>query len=555
MAPNQPSLALPPLWCSGRKAAVLKVLVLALAQAACAALVALGVRLAFVELGARQPLPWEALLWVAVGGVGLALARWHERQQSERLGQRYANELRLALFKAMARSRPLWGGGLNPGVLHQRLVGDMGAVRQWIGQGLLRLLATGISLSALLVFLALWMPPVLALGVAVAIGVGMAAQFYLAAGLQPVHGRLRRARSRLNLFVSERLAHAQSLRLAGRLQQECDDMESRFERVEVAAVARQGQHGLMRAAADLVRAAAIVWVLAAAFLLGLAAADAAATLAAVGLMVQGLRDLAGVGDRRAAWLAAKPRLLQGLAGGNGPLPVNTGSARAPTERAESDAWAEAALIKLVDVRAGPLHHSGAFQLHAGDRVWLAGPAGSGKSTLLRLLAGLVRPEAGQVRRRAPSGSKGLQWVALIDPEAPLLSGSLRRALTLNCRPRPSDARVLEVAHAVGLQDTLRRLGGLEGRLLWAGRNLSDYERRRVLLARALLSTMPVVLLDDLGLDRDPLLIRAVRHWLQTSPAAVVWVGFEALGREGLPTQRWLLNPGQTAAVLGPAEPN
>ena len=101
MAPNQPSLALPPLWCSGRKAAVLKVLVLALAQAACAALVALGVRLAFVELGARQPLPWEALLWVAVGGVGLALARWHERQQSERLGQRYANELRLALFLSL----------------------------------------------------------------------------------------------------------------------------------------------------------------------------------------------------------------------------------------------------------------------------------------------------------------------------------------------------------------------------------------------------------------------------------------------------------------------
>lgn len=542
---------LPPLWAAGRKAAVVWALALALAQVAGAALIALGVRHGFIALADRDPLPVLVLLLVAAGGLVLALARWAERQVAERLGQRYANELRLLLVQTQARHPiPAGSSGLNPGVLHERLIGDMSAVRLWIGQGLLRLLATLISLAGLGVFLAFWMSKSLALGVLGTVLMGLWLMHLLSGSLQPAHARLRRARSRLNLFVSERLAHLRALRLAGRLGQESEHMRQHFERVEEAAVRRRSQQARVQAVADGVRALAILWVLAAAFMLQLPAADAAACLAVVGLLVQRLRELAGVWDRHAAWVTAKPRLLAGLGGA-----VDAAGASGARGRngAGTVPGREAALIELREVSAGPLQ-SWSQALYRGDKVCLRGASGSGKTTLLRLLAGSIQPQKGRIQRHPDPAWRGRQWIAHIEAQGPVLSGSLRRALTLGSRPRPSDARILEVVQQLGLQNTLERMGGLDGRVLWAGRNLSDYERRRLLLARAMLATMPVVLVDDLGLGPDPELGQAMQRWLQSSTATVVWVGFDGVDA-GQQARGWDLGPaprGDTAVVEGQA---
>jgi len=540
---------LPPLWAAGRKAAVVWVLALALAQVAGAALIALGVRHGFIALADRDPLPVLVLLLVAAGGLVLAWARWGERQVAERLGQRYANELRLLLVQTQARHPvPAGSSGLNPGVLHERLIGDMSAVRLWIGLGLLRLLATLISLAGLSLFLALWMSKSLALGVLGTVLMGLWFMHLLSGSLQPTHARLRRARSRLNLFVSERLAHLRALRLAGRLGQESELMRQHFERVEEAAVRRRSQQARVQAVADGVRALAIIWVLAAAFMLQLPAADAAACLAVVGLLVQRLRELAGVWDRHAAWVTAKPRLLAGLGGGAGGAVGARGR-----KSAGSGAEPEGALIELRKVGAGPLQ-AWSQALYRGDKVCLRGASGSGKTTLLRLLAGSIEPQAGRLQRRPDPAWRGRQWIAHIEAQGPVLSGSLRRALTLGSRPRPSDARILEVVQQLGLHNTLERMGGLDGRVLWSGRNLSDYERRRLLLARAMLATMPVVLIDDLGLGSDPGLAQAMQRWLLSSAATVVWVGFDGVDA-GQQARGWDLGPaprGDTAVVEGQA---
>jgi ATP-binding cassette subfamily F protein 3 len=49
---------------------------------------------------------------------------------------------------------------------------------------------------------------------------------------------------------------------------------------------------------------------------------------------------------------------------------------------------------------GPLFENVGFELFAGDRVGLVGPNGVGKTTLLKLLAGLDRPDDGEVRLHA-----------------------------------------------------------------------------------------------------------------------------------------------------------
>ena len=105
-------------------------------------------------------------------------------------------------------------------------------------------------------------------------------------------------------------------------------------------------------------------------------------------------------------------------------------------------------------------------------------------------------------------------IALVGTRSPILAGSLRRALTMGCAAQPEDRRIMAVAEGYGLASVIARLGGLDGKVAEAGRNLSAGEARRVLLTRAALSAPRLMLLDepDDALDADgPVLVeRLVR---------------------------------------------
>jgi ABC-type transport system involved in cytochrome bd biosynthesis fused ATPase/permease subunit len=121
----------------------------------------------------------------------------------------------------------------------------------------------------------------------------------------------------------------------------------------------------------------------------------------------------------------------------------------------------------------------------GDRLVVTGPSGVGKTTLLHTLLGWREPRAGTSRR-------GLQPVGFVSAESTLLSGSLRTNLVLGADT--SDAEVRAVLSSLGLRG--ERFSDLNAELTSDGRGLSDGEKVRILIARALLAHAALLVLDD-----------------------------------------------------------
>jgi len=125
---------------------------------------------------------------------------------------------------------------------------------------------------------------------------------------------------------------------------------------------------------------------------------------------------------------------------------------------------------------------------------VTGPSGAGKSTLLELLAGLRRPTAGTVS--APRSH-------LVTQRPFLAPGTVRDNLTLG--NDSTDDELWEMLHEVGLEGMVTALEwGLDTWLGDDGFGLSAGQRARLTLARAALSSAPLVLLDEptAHLDRE-----------------------------------------------------
>lgn len=173
-----------------------------------------------------------------------------------------------------------------------------------------------------------------------------------------------------------------------------------------------------------------------------------------------------------------------------------------------------------------------FNIARGARLLLEGPSGAGKSTLASILAGLERAESGLLLvdglDRSVLGASGWRKRVVLAPQAHdnyLIGGSLAFNLLMGRRWPAEKADLMEaeeVCRELGLGDLLDRLpGGLHQMVGETGWQLSQGERTRVFLARALLQRPEVLILDESFGALDPENVdRAARCVLKRAPTVL-----------------------------------
>lgn len=160
-------------------------------------------------------------------------------------------------------------------------------------------------------------------------------------------------------------------------------------------------------------------------------------------------------------------------------------------------------------------HDVTVQIARGEIVTIVGPNGSGKSTFLRTLIGAQPPTSGRVTRADGLRIGYVPQKLTIDASLPM---TVRRFLGLPKRISASKAReVLDTAGAPGLEN--RQMSQLSGG-----------QFQRVLLARAVLETPDLLLLDEAtqGLDQpgSAAFYRQIEDVRQTLGCAVVMVSHD-----------------------------
>jgi ATP-binding cassette, subfamily B, bacterial len=171
-----------------------------------------------------------------------------------------------------------------------------------------------------------------------------------------------------------------------------------------------------------------------------------------------------------------------------------------------------------------------LQVKAGQTVALVGSSGAGKSTLASLIPRLHDPSAGAIKidgtdiRRYTLAS--IRDQITVVPQEPMLFGStILENIAYGC-PKPDRKAVrlaARLAHAHEFIEKLPR--GYDTEVGERGATLSGGQKQRIAIARAVLRSTPIVILDEpmTGLDvvSENLVLEALRNLLRDKTAIVI----------------------------------
>jgi ATP-binding cassette subfamily F protein 3 len=187
--------------------------------------------------------------------------------------------------------------------------------------------------------------------------------------------------------------------------------------------------------------------------------------------------------------------------------------------------------------AKTVFRSASFMIDRGDRIALVGPNGAGKSTLIKLLAGLERPTAGDLRlgHNVQADYFAQDQYRELDAEARVLDGLWSLAPARS----QTELRNLLGCFLFSGDDVFKRVGVLSGG-----------ERNRYALARMLLRPANFLLLDEptnhLDLRAKDVLLEALRSFTGT----IVFVSHDRYFIDRLATRVFEVGEGEVRIYSG-----
>jgi ATP-binding cassette subfamily C protein CydC len=545
-APTLPSAAArPPRGTLRRALALLEVdprrvaLAVLLGTLALGSAVALAAASAWLIARASQMPPVLQLSVATVGvrafGIGRGLMRYLERLVSHDVALRGMATLRTTLYDRLAAGSPRALLAVRRGDLLARVGADVDAVGDVVVRGLLPAgVAVTLGVGTSVAMALFWPPAGLALALCL-LAAGVLAPWLAARGARTAEERGVAARARMSAVSLGVLDDAGPLAVSGRLPDELAALRAADADLARATDAGARPAALAAAVGQLavgvavlaalvtgvpaVRAGLLAPVeLAVVVLTPLAAFEATSLLPAAAVQVQRSRAAAArvlaLLDDAATGAPARPSAPDATA------TAVDDAATAPSEhgpvlvaRGLACGWpGRVSAVEGVDLVLAP-----------GARLAVAGPSGEGKTTLLLTLAGLLPPVAGTVTLDGVPLDRAdrahvVRSVVVTGEDAHVFGTSVLE----NLRVARGDVTPEEAT------DALRRTGlgawldglpdGLDTVLGSDARTVSGGERRRLLLARALLSDAPLLLVDEPGEHLDPGTADAVLDALWHAPA-------------------------------------
>lgn len=451
----------------------------------------------------RPPVLDLTVAVVAVRALGITrgVFRWVDRMTTHDAALRGVVSLRTRLFTALA-ARP---GDVLSRVRRGELLARLGDDAQELADHVIRAVvpaavAVVMGIAALVVIAPISWAAAGVMLLALAIACVLAPMASLRSAHLAQEAVLVR-RGDVTGSVLHVLDDATSLRLTGRLDAALADGRAAQARYD-AALDRAALPSALASAA--VPGAMLLAVLGSVLAAGPLWVDGQASAGQIGILLllplsafEAATALPGAASQLARSRAAAQRLVETI-GPEAPSPSVASGVPAPADapprlRAAGLAagWAEgSAVVDGLDL-----------DLRPGDRVAVVGPSGVGKSTLLLTLAGLLRPLSGRVlldevpMSTLPDDAVRRRVVVFAE-DAHIFATTVRENLRV-ARGDARDEEILAALSQVGLAGWVVGLpGGLDHLLGPDGTTVSGGERRRILLARALLRRAPITLLDE-----------------------------------------------------------